>query len=163
MLQTWKNRAVQGHRSEDGFTLVELMVVVLIIAVLLAIAIPTFLGSQGKSKDRATQSALRNTITSAKTVFVDTANYTNVTDTALRAAEPSLSFLATGTASTGPKEVSVNPASSTTFYAAAKSASGSCFYIKDDSAATVTYATGPKTDTCSGTTAAGKTFSATGW
>ena len=42
MLQTLRRR-LQGER-EGGFTLIELMVVVLIIAILIAIAIPTFLG-----------------------------------------------------------------------------------------------------------------------
>jgi type IV pilus assembly protein PilA len=46
-----------GHA---GFTLIELMVVVLIIAILLAIAIPTLLGAQSKAKDRAAQSSVRN-------------------------------------------------------------------------------------------------------
>ena len=35
--------------------------------------------------------------------------------------------------STGPKEVSVNPASSTQWVAAVRSASGNCYFIKDDS------------------------------
>ena len=46
--------------SEEGFTLIELMVVVLIIAILIAIAIPTFLGARQRAQDRAAQSDLRN-------------------------------------------------------------------------------------------------------
>jgi type IV pilus assembly protein PilA len=57
--------------EEDGFTLIELMVVVLIIAILLAIAIPTFLGAQNRARDRGAQSNLRNAITAAKTIATD--------------------------------------------------------------------------------------------
>lgn len=47
------------ERPQEGFTLIELMVVVLIIAVLLAVAVPTFLGVRNRADDRAAQSDLR--------------------------------------------------------------------------------------------------------
>ncbi len=83
-------------RKEEGFTLVELMVVVLIIAILIAIAIPTFLGARTRAQDRAAQSDLRNTLTAAKAFYVDNENYgSGLADddayaTALDALEPSL-------------------------------------------------------------------------
>ena len=60
---------LDGH--DGGFTLIELMVVVLIIAILIAIAIPTFLGAQDRARDRSAQSDLRNAVTAAKTVATD--------------------------------------------------------------------------------------------
>ena len=57
-----------GFERDDGFTLIELMVVVLIIAILIAIAIPTFLGAQNRARDRGAQSDLRNGITAVKTI-----------------------------------------------------------------------------------------------
>ena len=142
------------HDNEEGFTLIELMVVVLIIAILLAIAIPTFLGARDRANDRAAQSSLRNGLTAAKVVFTDKQDYTQATVSTLTAEEPSLVFQ-TG-ASTTFKQVSFNtPAGGTTFGAAAKSKSGKCFYIKDVAAAPggTTYGTGPSTATCDGTTA----------
>ncbi len=56
------------NRDDDGFTLIELMVVVLIIAILIAIAIPTFLGARARAQDRAVQSNLRNGLPAEKTV-----------------------------------------------------------------------------------------------
>ena len=61
--------------DEDGFTLIELMVVVLIIAILIAIAIPTFLGLRRRAQDRAAQSNLRNGLTAAKAYFTDGETY----------------------------------------------------------------------------------------
>ena len=84
-------------KDENGFTLIELMVVVLIIAILIAIAIPTFLGAQDRARDRGAQSDLRNAITAAKTIATDdSGQLTNVTITSLTAAEGALEFVATG-------------------------------------------------------------------
>jgi type IV pilus assembly protein PilA len=55
--------------ADAGFTLIELMVVLLIIAILLAIAIPTFLGVTSSANDRATQSNLTNGLTEAGTAY----------------------------------------------------------------------------------------------
>ncbi|MDA8366816.1 MAG: hypothetical protein M0Z62_07625, partial [Actinomycetota bacterium] len=48
---------------------IELMVVLLILAILLAIAIPTFLGVTGSANDRAAQSNLNTALTDAKGVY----------------------------------------------------------------------------------------------
>ena len=73
------NSSPTQRREDKGFTLIELMVVVLIIAILLAIAIPTFLGAQNKAKDRSAQSSARNALTNAKTIFADNGDYTDAT------------------------------------------------------------------------------------
>jgi type IV pilus assembly protein PilA len=67
VLQTLRRR-LQGER-EGGFTLIELMVVVLIIAILIAIAIPTFLGARTRAQNRAAQASLRNALVAAKSVY----------------------------------------------------------------------------------------------
>ncbi len=56
--------------GEEGFTLIELMVVVLIIGILMAIAIPTFLGTQKSAQDRSAQSNLKAVLT-AEIAFYD--------------------------------------------------------------------------------------------
>jgi type IV pilus assembly protein PilA len=61
--------------DQRGFTLIELMVVVLIIAILIAIAIPTFLGARARAQDRAAQSNLRNALAAEKTDYTDHQTY----------------------------------------------------------------------------------------
>ena len=79
------------EREERGFTLIELMVVVLIIAILIAIAIPTFLGARQRAQDRAAQSNVRNALTAEKTFFTDGQVYSE-TASDLTAIEPSLNY-----------------------------------------------------------------------
>lgn len=55
--------------AEAGFTLIELMVVLLILAILMAIAIPTFLGVTSGANDRAAQSNLTNALTEATAIY----------------------------------------------------------------------------------------------
>ena len=117
-------------RGEDGFTLIELMVVVLIIAILIAIAIPTFLGARQKAQDRAAQSNLRNALTAAKTAYVDSQDYlSDATNGVYTSIEPSLHFVTTSTASAG--YISVHAIAADTLVLASKSAAGQCFYIED--------------------------------
>jgi type IV pilus assembly protein PilA len=98
MPDIFTRRVLSTRRHEDGFTLIELMVVVLIIAILLAIAIPTFLGAQNRARDRAAQSDLRNAITAAKTIATDHGGaFLNAAGTEILAAdmpdgEPSITF-----------------------------------------------------------------------
>jgi type IV pilus assembly protein PilA len=124
-------RRLRGER-EGGFTLIELMVVVLIIAILIAIAIPTFLGARQRAQDRAAQSNLRNALTAEKTYYTDNqAYYATDGAAALKAIEPSLTFDAA--ANTAPIQGSVGYAllAGGEIVLSTKSASGTCFYVKD--------------------------------
>ena len=127
------------ERGEQGFTLIELMVVVLIIAILIAIAIPTFLGARQKAQDRAAQSNLRNALTAAKTAYVDSQSYaSDVANQVYASVEPSLTWTYDET-STGQGVISVDAPTANnatdTVVLAVKSASGTCWFIKDDTGA----------------------------
>ena len=72
-------------RDESGFTLIELLVVLIIIGVLLAIAIPSYLGFQKKAQQTAAMSDVRSAIPDAEAYYSDNNNYTGMT--AARSAE----------------------------------------------------------------------------
>lgn len=145
-------RSLKARRDneDEGFTLIELMVVVLIIAILIAIAIPTFLGAREKAQDRGAQSSLRNGLTAAKVLYADDGSYVSATPAGLLAVEPSLTFAAAAVASTGANNISVAVSvDNATFSGAALSDSGVCFWIADGGSGT-TFGTGA---VCTGTAA----------
>ncbi|MBT8199915.1 MAG: prepilin-type N-terminal cleavage/methylation domain-containing protein [Acidimicrobiia bacterium] len=131
---------MRNRLNEDGFTLIELMVVVLIIAILVAIAIPTFLGQRETAQDRAAQSNLRNALATEKTIYANDQAYTDVAAD-LGAVEPSLTWQedAYAAATSNAGDVFVKLETGGVACLTVLSASGKIFMIAEDPTAATAY------------------------
>jgi prepilin-type N-terminal cleavage/methylation domain-containing protein len=122
-------------REEDGFTLIELMVVVVILGVLLLMATSTFAGVRERAQDSAAKATAAKTLETGRVIFTDHATYTTATPAEIMAAEPSLQAVDEATNSTGPSRASTwvpdAPDPGYQFVAAVYSQAGNCFYIRD--------------------------------
>ena len=146
MFMAIRERLERG-REEGGFTLIELMVVVLIIAILIAIAIPTFLGARKRAQDKQAQSNLRNALTAEKTFYVDHQDYASVTGTDLtdlQGIESSLVWTSNNAATRGVTVKDPTAVGTSDTYAVLESLSksGVTFCILDVATSTATHTPG---------------------
>lgn len=87
-------------RGSNGFTMVELLVVVGIIGILSGIAVPTYIGAKRNGQDSQAQTSLRSALAAERTRYVDFQSYT-ADPAALRTLEPNLNFTTTDAAQNG--------------------------------------------------------------
>lgn len=131
-LRGWRQRKSPEPRGrrDEGFTLIELMVVVLIIAILIAIAVPTFLVARQRAQNRTTQTDVRHALGAEKTYYADSESYT--ADPAVLAQVLATATFAGDQPPAVPRTVYVAVLADGSAVLGARSASGQCFYVKDE-------------------------------
>lgn len=129
------SHTLRRREPEAGFSMIELMVVVLVIAILLAIAIPTYFGTRQRASDRAVQSNVRNALTAMRVHYNDNQLYSG-DPSVMNAAEPSLTWTDVNlTAASPPRSIRLAvfdiPSADQTAIVGGRTSSGRCFFLKD--------------------------------
>ncbi|MBN1530777.1 MAG: prepilin-type N-terminal cleavage/methylation domain-containing protein [Thermoleophilaceae bacterium] len=124
-------------RDERGFSLTEVLVVLIVIGVLAAIALPMFIGQRSRGQDASAQSNVRNMVSALESCHTNASSYANC--------DSSQDVVASGIATgTGNDQVNLATLASNGYEIVARSASGNSYTISKSSGS-------PPTRTCSPT------------
>jgi type IV pilus assembly protein PilA len=89
MIQRLRNRIARSE-AEGGFTLIELLVVIIIIGILLAVAVPSYLGFRDRANDSAAQANVRAAVPSVEAYYADNGTYAGMDLAELQDIDPSV-------------------------------------------------------------------------
>ncbi len=83
--------ALRPGRDERGFTLVELLVVLVVIGVLLGIAVPAYIGFAARARATASAADVREATSAAEAYFVDNRSYSGISAAQLKTIDAGIS------------------------------------------------------------------------
>ena len=122
-------------QGESGFTLVELLVVMLILGLLAAIAIPAFFNQRTKAQDAEAKSTAKTAQTAMETYATDNnGSYAAADRAKLKAIEPTLS-----SASSGANAITTLTVASNAYTITVTSDSGNTFTIARGTTGSLSY------------------------
>jgi type IV pilus assembly protein PilA len=87
------------HR-QAGFSLIEVLIVILVLGLLMAIAVPSFLGARRNGQNSQAQSSVRSALSAERTHYIDYQQYTT-DQAALRKIESNLTWNTTDATQNG--------------------------------------------------------------
>lgn len=127
-----------ARQHEAGFTFVEMLVTMIVIGLLAAIMIPTFLGQREKAQGATAESLLRTGSSAVEAASVDVDGYTTLSAARLAQSEPNLAWLDSAGAMAADNQVSVTDLGPQGYTLSTTTTSGVVFVLKKDLTATPT-------------------------
>ena len=125
-----RNRIAQGN-TEGGFTLIELLVVIIILGILLAIAVPSYIGFKNKAEKSAAAANRRAAVPAVEAFYADNGTYSGM-NAASTASTPGIAYYDPASSA----KIVVQSSGAATY--CITSTSGGATYFKKDPAGSIT-------------------------